>query len=371
MIIGIDAGCLSVSDQRLKVGVYQMAYSLLLALFQLDQKNEYRLYSFSPIEKKLLQLWGKNVKNIIVKPEKGWLRLWLPLELKKKPVDLFLGLSQALPNLPKQTKGIVLIHDLTFEKNPEWFKNSYHKMSLNAKSAVKRADKVIAVSKATREDLINIYQVDKVKIKVIYEGLSQRLKRIAKNKALEQLRRKGINQPFLLYVGTYKPSKNIPNIISAFSLFNQKNKGFQLVLVGSDFWLDEEIEKRIKKENLGSLVVNLGFISDEILSLCYSSAFCFISPSFNEGFGLTFLEAAHFNLPLIASNRGSIREIFKSGAFYADPHSPENICQIIETILQRPILVKKKTAVAKNQSKKFSFKTAAKQLLILIKTYEK
>src|SRR3989344_3035552 len=134
MIIGLDAGALGINDERLKVGVYRMSKSLIEALLKIDKQNSYILYSFYPLDKNYLRSLGKNVVSKVL-PQKGWFKFWLPLALKKDKPDVFLGLSQSLPKLSQDTKGIVFIHDLSFEKNPKWFPNSYKNLSQNTKDA--------------------------------------------------------------------------------------------------------------------------------------------------------------------------------------------------------------------------------------------
>lgn len=370
MIVGIDAGCLGIKDERLKVGVYRMSLSLLQSLSKIDKKNFYNLYSFYPIEKKLLLSLGPRFKNIVIKPQKGWFNIWLPLALQKNPVDVFIGLSQSLPKLPDKTRGIVIIHDLTFEKCPQWFP-SYKKMSANSYNAAKKGELIIAVSQATKKDLIDIYQVDPQKIEVIYEGFDNRLKKVPSRLARKKLLSLGITKPYFLFIGTFKQSKNIPNILKGFSLFSKDCKDFQLVFAGSDYWLDKEINSTLKDLENRDLVKILGFVSDHELSALYSQATLFVSPSFNEGFGLTYLEAAYFGLPIIASKKGSIEEILGKAAFYVDPTRPEEISKALYRVSRDLSLRERFIKEAQKEVERFSWKKSAKKLLQILKTYEK
>src|SRR3990172_323750 len=97
MTIGIDAGALAVRDERLKVGVYQITLHLLEELSRIDTANEYRLYSFLPLENNILSKFGKNMRNVVITPATGWMTWRLPLELLLRPVDVFLGPPQSIP----------------------------------------------------------------------------------------------------------------------------------------------------------------------------------------------------------------------------------------------------------------------------------
>ena len=169
MIIGIDAGCLGVKDEQLKTGVYKVAFNLLKALGKIDKKNEYRLYSFYPIGKKVMKSFGKRMKNFVLKPKKGWFTLRLALELKIHPVNVFLGISQAIPF--STSHNILLVFDIGFEYYPEFYPQSFKRLSRNTKNGVKRAEKIIAVSESTKKDLIKLYNVSEEKIKVCYLGV--------------------------------------------------------------------------------------------------------------------------------------------------------------------------------------------------------
>ncbi len=362
MIIGVDAGCLGVSDERLKVGVYRFALELLSALFKLDRQNYYRLYSFFPIDKNLMKSFGNRVENQLVTPAKGWLKFWLPLELLRRPVDVFLGLSQSLPFLPLKLKKIVLVYDLTFEKNPQWFKNSYQKMSVNTRKAVVQADQIIAISQATKKDIIDYYQVPAEKIEVIYGGINNFLFELASRSKKDELLKLGITEPYFLFVGTLKQSKNVPNIIRAFLLFLKEKPNFQLVLVGSNYWLDEEIKRVLPKNKFKNKIKLVGFVPDSLLANLYKKAVAFVSPSFNEGFGLTYLEAALFTLPIITSNNGAIPEILGEAAFYVDSNNPQSICLGMLKVCKKPALVQEKRNLMEKIKKKFSWEKSAFQL---------
>lgn len=368
MVIGVDCGSLSISDERLKVGVYRLTLALLRALLSIDQKNSYYFYSFSPLDKNFFPEF-KNWKNITVIPKTGWFSLWLPKRISKDQPDLFIGFSQSLPRLPKSTKSIVFIYDLTFEQNPSWFLDSYKKMSENTKNAIKRADKIISVSKSTKKEIIKRFKISSDKIEIIYGGFDQRLNKISQKEAGKRLKLLGIGEKFFLFVGTFKQSKNIPNIIRAFDKFN--NKSYLLVLVGSNFWLDEQIQNTVNKTKNKDLIKILDFVDDNLLEALYTKASGFISPSFNEGFGLTYVEASYYGLPIIAADRGSVKEVISNGALYVDPNNISEIEKGLETLLTNKVLVKKTTKTASLSVRKFSYQNSAKKLLTIINSYEK
>lgn len=359
MIIGIDSGALGVDDERLKVGVYRMSLSLIKAITLEDRQNKYILYSFNPIDKKIMLSFGGSVVNKVL-PKKGFFKVWLPISILKDKNDCFLGLSQSLPKLPRNTKGILFVHDLSFAINPKWFPKSYTKMAQNTKNAIESADNIVAVSKATKKDIIKIFHTDSNKIAVIYEGYDDRLTKTIMKKPEFKI------DNYFLFVGTYKPSKNIPNLLKAFAKLVKENKKLNLVLVGSDYWHEQDINKIIKDLKLSRNVKSLGFIDDNLLAYLYSNAVAFVSPSFNEGFGLTFLEAARFKLPIITSDKGSIKEVLGGGALYTDPDSAVSIYNAMTEIYKNDKARKKLITKASENIKKFSWKKSAGEVLKII-----
>lgn len=365
MKIGVDAGCLGIVDKRLKVGVYQMAVGLLRSLAKIDKQNNYILYSFIPIDKKLITSFGRNFTNKVIKPSFVWSTIWLPLEIRRNNINVFLGLSQNLPSLPKNTKGIVVVFDLTFEKHPSFFPKSYNQLRRISKYAVGKADIVVAVSHATKKDIIKIYPGTEKKIEVIYAGFDNRFENVTVD-YYKQLKKMNVKNPFFLFVGSYKESKNITNLIKAFSLFCVKNDRYNLVLVGSNFWMDKSILSAINESSYKNRIKLTGFVSDENLYALYKSATVFVSPAFNEGFGLTYLEAATFKLPIVASKNGSVFEIFEDSILYCDPSSPDSIVKNLTLVVNNSKLRKKLTEKAYQRSKIFTWDKSAKKLLNII-----
>lgn len=376
MIIGVDAGCLGVADERLKVGVYQLGFNLLKNLSKLDKKNNYSLYSFIPIEKKILDQFGTNFTNLVLQPQKGWLNLRLSWEFLVRKPDLFLGLGQALP-LFHPVKSIVFVYDLAFEHYPNCYKDTYLRLSRQTKYAVKQSDRIIAISNSTKDDLVKFYNIDEEKIEVIYPGISDFstpgvLRSDSPGVSLGRapyflpgvsLRRSS----YFLFVGSLKPIKNIPRIIEAFALFlKQAKKRYKLVLTGSDYWLDNEMKKMINRVKIKDSIINLGYVSRGDLSALYSGAKALVVPSLYEGFGLPILEAMACKIPVITGNTGSMPEVAGRAALLVDPFNIGEISQALYKIDQDEDLVAKLRKRGSERVKKFSWEKAAKKTLKII-----
>lgn len=356
MIIGVDAGCLGIKDERLKVGVYRLSFNLLKELGRKNEKNEYRLYSFYPIEKRVMASFGQGMRNFVLRPKRGWFGLRLPLELRIRPVDAFLGLSQALPY--SSSHNILLVHDLAFEHYPKFYPGSYKSLSKNTKIALKRADKIIAISESTKKDLVNLYGVLEDKIRVCYPGVDKNFNPKGKKFNLDT--------PYFLFVGALKRIKNIPLILKAFAQFLDKTKTqFKFILVGGDLWLDPEIPRTIREFNLEEKVLMTGFVKDQDLPKFYRGAVAFISPSLYEGFGITHLEAMACGTPVIAAKVSSMPEIVGQAGILVNPKSEEEIEEAMLKIFEDKKL--RNTFVRKGlvQARRFSWAKFAAQILNL------
>lgn len=356
MVIGVDAGALGIKDNRLKVGTYQMAKNLLIELAKIDKVNEYLLFSFYPIEEEIKNSLGENFKPVVFKPTRGFFQFRLPLEFIFKKIDVYLALNQAVPWF-HPFKTITFVHDIAFERYPKCYPDSYIKLTLQTRHAVYNSNKIICPSKAVAEDLIKFYRLNDKKIKVIYEGIDEIF---SKKKETNGEFKKYM--PYFLYVGSYKRIKNLPRTLAAFAKFKKNdNQNFKLLLCGSDYWLDPDIEEIIRKERLSESVINLGFVDEKKISSLYRDAFLFLSPSLYEGFGLTALEAMTCRCPVIAGDRGASREIVKDAGILVNPESVESIKTAIEKIVNNNKLRDRLISLGKKRVKEFSWGKFAKE----------
>lgn len=358
MRIGIDGGSLAIKNERQKLGVYQATLNLLLHLAKVDPKNEYWLFSFAEIEKKTFRELGPRIKPVMARPSFGWRYFGLPLGLLKKKPDVFLGLSQALPTV-SFCPTIVVVYDLAFEFFPESYPEFGKRLKKITRHALKKANRVVAVSQATKKDLIKIHQIPEEKIKVIYLGCDSVFRPQPKPRVKKIREKYGLKDGYFLFVGSFKPIKNVPRIIEAFSKFLKKSeKPYQLVLVGSDIWLDKRIGK------LGERVKNLGYLPKKDLPAIYSGAAAFISPSLYEGFGLPLLEAMACGVPVVTSNAGSMPEIVGEAGILVDPLNVGSIADGLQRALKRR---KDLIELGLKRAKKFSWQKSAREFLDLIK----
>lgn len=358
MRIAVDAGCLGIENNDLKLGVYQIAKHLFLYLKKFDKKNSYILYSFCPIERELLNAFGGRVSNTLVRPMKGWSRVFLPLYLQKDEPDVFLSLSQFVPPLPMlKTKIVGIFYDLAFEQYPSLYPKTSRSLQQQSRTLAKKAHALVAISEATKNDLIALYHVDKKKIVVAYPGIPQRVVNVPK-KAIQ-------TPPYFLSVGALKPGKNVPALLLAFSLFCKLvSKEYFLYVSGTNRWADPKVYDEFLKlpRYVQERIVLLGFVSDEELVSLYHHATAFVGSSITEGFGFPFLEAMSMRCPVIGADVGSIPEVIGNAGILIDPNDPRSICWAMKKLATRKAIRSIYQQKGKLQARKFSWEQFAKDV---------
>jgi len=356
--IGVDAR--SLSEPITGIGRYTLS---LLELMVLDKSHEWVLYSHRPL---IHGNW--NHPSIFVRAWNipKWARvfrmLWaqsiLPYWAKQDNVDLFWSPAHRLPRyLPKSILSVVTIHDLVWKHAPETMRP--FSRFLDAKfmpEAVKIADRVIAVSESTAQDLFKEVSGVIEKTEVIYESSS------ILTEFLEEF--DCIEGDYLLYVGTLEPRKNLRRLLEAFSLVSESiRENYKLIIVGGKGWGNEDVYSIIEHFNIKKNVKVLGYISDKELADIYRNAYVLVMPSLYEGFGLPLLESMSFGIPIITSNTSSMPEIGGNAAIYVDPNSSISIKDGIEELIMDHKLWKKLSKNALERSDLFSWNKASKETL--------
>jgi glycosyltransferase involved in cell wall biosynthesis len=266
-------------------------------------------------------------------------------------------------------KKIVTVHDLSVIKFPKSHKGLHyvhHKLGLQR--TLKNVDRIIAVSNSTKKDLIRLFKVPARKIKVIYEAADKQYRVINDKKELERFKtRYHIDYPFVLYIGTLEPRKNIPRLIKAFRLVKKKGYPHKLLVVGKKGWKYKAIFKMIKTLGLEKDVVFTGFIEEKELPLFYNVADVFVFPSLYEGFGLPVLEAMQCGCPVIIANNSSLPEITGDAALKVNARDVRDIAMKIERLIKDKNLKIKFAQKGVKHARRFSWKRCAKETRELYK----
>jgi glycosyltransferase involved in cell wall biosynthesis len=365
MIIAVDAGCLGVLDERLKVGVYNFASNILIELSKIDTENTYLLYSFHPIDSELLKKLGPNMKNIIVRPMKGWLRVWLPIRMISDRVNVFLALGQAVPPRMSPTiQTIGVIYDLAFEKYKEEYGDAYSRLHINTQYVIKKSKHILTISETVKKEIHKMYKTPLSNISVVSLGV----RKFVKRKDLKSLP-KG---KYFLYVGSLKKIKNIPVLLQAFEKFSLSTKSeVELILAGGNKWKDSNIDKVLNKMSDETIekISFRGYADDSEINSLYKNAIAFVSPSLDEGFGLPFLEAMSEGCTVIGSEAGAIPEVVGTAGILVNPTDVEALARAMTDVYKSPDLKAKLSKKGLERSRNYSWIDGAKTVHTRIQKY--
>lgn len=368
MIIGIDANEANVKE-KVGVSVYTFA---LLQYFQkkASLQNQFIIY-LKDKPRSDLPKPNSFFHYRIITGDFLWSQIFLPISLYlKRDIDVFFSPAHYAPRFcPVPT--VVAIHDLSYFYYPqEFLKKDLYQLKNWTKYSVKKAKKVIAVSKTTKKDLVKLYHIPKEKIIVIYNGFGDRTKslKIKNLKLIKNWKLKIKN--YILYVGTLQPRKNLNTLIDAFNLLLKEKPEYKLVIVGKKGWLYNKIFEKVKELRLENKVIFTGYLPDEQVTTLYKNASVFVLPSFYEGFGLPLLEAMSYDCPVIASNTASLPEIGDDACLYFDPHNPFKLKEKIKKVLDNGELRQELIKNGRKRVKLFSWERCGEKTLKLLKTVE-
>lgn len=347
MRIGFDARCLMEGS---RTGVEEYTIGFLKRILEQDSQNRYVLFfnSFKKIEEDLS--WLKKYKNVEIKnygfPNKFlnfsmWFFGWPRIDVLLGGIDVFFAPNISFISLSKKCRLVMTVHDLSFERFPEHFskKRRLWHFLLNPRSLCKRANKILAVSVSTKNDLKQIYGIAHKKIDVLspfvdfesFIGNKENTTRIRTVKARYHLPDK-----FLLYLGTIEPRKNIISIIKAFESLKERGNvdpDLKLVIAGSLGWSYDRIIETINKSSQKENIIQTGFVDDKDKPFVYACCKLFIYPSFFEGYGFPPAEAMAAGIPVITSNCSSIPEVVDDSGILIDPYRPFDIVIAVELLL--------------------------------------
>lgn len=365
MIIGIDANEANLTKNR--VGINQYAFDLLHALFESNSPHSFVIYLKTPALPDLPKPRQNWTYRILPFP-KLWTQTRLPFDLfthKPRP-DVFFSMTHYAPRWCP-VPNVVAIMDVGFLTTQDQFTaKDYNQLKQWTGYSVRAATKVIAISEFTKKDIIKNYNRKSSDVVVTPLGYDQNLFRHTKKP--EVLKKYHISEPYILFLSSLKPSKNVEGLINAF--FALKNKKLQLVIAGKKGWLYEQIFKLVHTLGLANKVVFTGFVDENEVPVLMSMAEAYVLPSFFEGFGIPVLEAMACGTPVVVSNVASLPEVAGDAGIYIDPHDVNSIMQGIEVALGP----KRKEFVLKGLSRVKSFsweKTSAQTILCLETATEK
>ncbi|MGE0092275.1 MAG: glycosyltransferase family 1 protein [Bacteroidia bacterium] len=325
-------------------GLGNYSRSTISSLTKLFNYNEYYLYT-PEYRKHPLHKFAEASNITIRKPENFLERklpwLWrsysLKSQLNNETLDLWHGLSGELPLCPVNAAQVVTIHDLIFLRYPKFYKPLdrffYRK---KAEHAVKNANKIIAISKQTADDIVAFFGTDRSKIEVVYQSCDPQFYTKATEEQKEAaIKKYNLPKRFIVAMGTVEERKNVANVVKALPKLPGDVK---LFCFGK--WTPYAMHVNMLAEKLGvkDRVIMVHDADFSLIPAVYSLAECMVYVSLFEGFGIPVLEGITYGIPVVTSGGSSMLEAGGDSAIYVNPDSPSDIADKIEMVLSSPTL---------------------------------
>jgi len=387
MRIGIDIralGCQRTGDETYTL-------QLIKSLARVDKKNQYFLYTdiFNVKQlqevKRLLSIDNDNFKVVSVGPRSKilWTMYALPKRAKQDKLNI-LHVQYITPLvLSRKIKLITTIHDVSFARYPKFIsKKDLFILRLLIGISLRRADKIIAVSKFTKDEIVDVYNISKDRIKMIYNGgVAEEFKLDINQKDVLKFREKcDIMKPYLLFLGTLQPRKNIPFLIKAFLDLkikysnDLKIKELTLVIRGkrNGHNYDDEIDRVLgviknKYPEIHRQIKFIGYVSNEEIPFIFKGATAFCFTSLYEGFGLPLLEAMAVDTPVIANDNSCFPEIINGAGLVYQTRSKQDFIEKVVKLLKSSYLQEELIKKGRNRVKFFSWDKNAEQTIKVYK----
>jgi glycosyltransferase involved in cell wall biosynthesis len=344
------------------------AVNLIEALAQIDSTNNYTIYVTTNEARDRFSTRWPNFKVRSTLPHTPLIRIPLTLsaELRKHPVDVLHVQFTAPPFCPCPV--VVSIHDLSFEHLPQTFKRrSRTQLRLTVRHSASRAARILSLSQHTRRDIMETYGIDGKRIEAIPLAAPDHFCTVTDKRELQRVRHTyGIDGDYILSVGSIQPRKNLARLIKAYGSLRRDysaDKLPKLVLVGKCAWLYDETLRALDETGAKDSVILTGYVPEADLPALYSSALCFVYPSYFEGFGLPPLEAMKCGTPVIVGNRTSLPEVVGEAGLTVDPFDVDAIASAIRRLINDPSLRKKLSQLGQERASTFTWRETARQTL--------
>jgi glycosyltransferase involved in cell wall biosynthesis len=256
----------------------------------------------------------------------AWMQLMLPRDLARLQPDVC-HFTNSIAPLQAPCPIVITLHDMSLFVHARLH-------PLKSRLAVRpivplvarRAAAIITVSQHAKREIVAGLRVAPEKVHVIYEAAAPQYQAIADAAELDRVRRRyRLQKPFVLYVGTIEPRKNLARLVQAFAQTQRQNPELELILAGQLGWQYGSLLKTIEELQLGSAIRRLGYVPDEDLPALYNLARVLAFPSLYEGFGLPVVEAMACGTPVLTSNGSSLVEIAAGAACLVDPREERAI----------------------------------------------
>ena len=329
MRIGIDG--IPLASAKTGIGHYTLELSRALAA--IDPDYEFQL--ISPVPLVFDDHLPRNVRRVEAPKRKLWWFAGLPLYIRRSSLALFHGTNYDIP-LWSQCPTVLTIHDLSLLLYPQThLKHLVRRARYRLPLMARNATRIITATEHVKKEVAHHLRVDPAKIAITPYAPRSDFRPMAPTAAEAVRRRLGVEDVFILFVGTIEPRKNLITLLRAFAE-TRMNTDLrpQLVIAGQEGWLMSEMSSYIEREGLKERIKFTGYIADEDLRALYSSCAVCVYPSLYEGFGLPPLEAMSCGAPVIAADVPSLHETVGKAALLVPPTDVQQLTRALVEILR-------------------------------------
>jgi len=364
MRIGLDGIPLS----KVKTGVGHYTFELARALAFESPSDCFQLVSplaYQPAIRDLHELEPPPNLEVVYAEASGLNRHWwtvgLPAYMRQHPLALFHGTNYDIP-LFGGCRTVLTIHDLAFYLYPETLQTrSVRRARYRLPIMARRATMIITPTQAVGLEVCQRLHISAQKVVAVHHAARPCFRPVPLNETIETRNRLGIDDDFLLFVGTIEPRKNLLTLIRAFEeVLTKTSLRPQLVIAGQEGWLTDELFEHVRTRDFGDRLRWTGYVSDDDLCSLYSSCRAFIYPSIYEGFGFPPLEAMACGAPVISSRIPSIMEVVGAAAHLVSPTNCDDLTQSIIQLWENSNERRRLSEAGKVRAAQFSWERTAR-----------
>ena len=326
--IGIDG--IPLASAKTGIGHYTLELSRALAA--IDPDDEFQLISPVPLNSE--DNLPRNVRKVEAPKRKLWWVAGLPLYIRRSSLALFHGTNYDIP-LWSKCPTVLNIHDLSLLLYPQThLKHLVRRARYRLPLMARKATKIITATEHVKKEVVEHLRIDPAKIAVTPYAPRTDFRPMPRSETEATRRRLGVEDIFILFVGTIEPRKNLITLLRALAEI-QMNTDWrpQLVIAGQEGWLMGEISNYIEKHGLNPRIRFTGYIADEDLRALYSSCAVCVYPSLYEGFGFPPLEAMACGAPVIAGDVPSLHETVGRAALLVPPTDVQQLARALVEML--------------------------------------
>ena len=289
-----------------------------------------------------------------------WKKLdWPPFDWFAGPADLYHFPNFVIPPLTRG-RALVTIHDVSFLRHPDAAEpKNLRYLRAHMRSTVQRADRILTDSRFSAKEIVELLDVSADKVSAVHLGLTPNMTSSGGEAIAAMRKALQLDRPYLLFVGTLEPRKNIPFLIKCFE--RMQTFDGDLVIAGMRGWKVDPIMERLRTSSRHERIHYLEYVEERWLPELYAGAELFLFPSLYEGFGFPPLESMQCGTPVISSRAASLPEVLGAAAAYVEPYDAEVWAATTEALLGNTARRQELQKAGQKQAAKYRWEETARQ----------